>query len=121
MSAAMEDLPDGFVPTLEQLQTRHQAIARYRVMLCEGRGDRKRTQVDTNLDLVAARGECERLTTELNAAHPEDASSFARSIYLIELENPDDCLTPYARARLQLLAAAGRPARGARSSARQQR
>lgn len=103
----MDDLAEGFHPSLEFLTVRHEAVARYRVILSEGRGDRRRTQVDSNLRLGAARSACERLTAELAIAKPEEATGFLRSIYLVELENPEDCLTPYAKARL-LLVSSGR-------------
>ncbi len=110
----MEDLPADSVPTLEELQERHRAVARYRILLCEGRGERKRTQVAAGLTLADARSEEARLGAEMLRLHPEDANLMCRSLYIIELENPQECLSPFARARLQALAAASKPTSGPR-------
>lgn len=101
------DWPEGCSPTLEELAARHEAVARYRVVRCEGRGDRERTTLAVGLDLKSARAEGERLDAKNAVDHPEDIGRFCRTLHTIELENPDECMTPWARARLQIV----RPAR----------
>ncbi len=102
---------DGSAPVLtilEALRISHQAVARYRVYISRRTPRIYEEEVASNLTLDAASAFQETVTARLKLDPEEDVGRFCGALCCIELENPDECLSPAARARLAITKGASR-------------
>lgn len=101
-SHSLTHLHQPVVPDLAQMTARHEAIARYRIVLfTPSDGYSKKTQ-DSDLAYKEAITLAAQLNKDLYALLPGGVPRFSTPSYEIELENTDECLTPQARERIAI-------------------